>query len=85
MASTQFESYVNFLPKVMTRQKSILEALEEKPMTARELAHKLGFTDLNAVKPRITELLRKDKIRVCGVQKDPVTQVTVRVYERVEG
>ena len=85
MASTQFESYVTFLPKVMTRQKSILEALEEKPMTARELAHKLGFTDLNAVKPRITELLQKDKIRVCGVQKDPVTQVTVRVYERVEG
>ena len=82
MMSTQMESYLAFLPKIGERQKSIVEVLEGKAMTAREIAYNICFTDLNAVKPRITELCRKGILRVCGTKKDKVTGRRVHIYER---
>ena len=62
------------------RQGMILATLDGNQLTAREIATKLGFSDLNAVKPRLTELLYDDVIRTCGKVRDAVTGRTVAVY-----
>lgn len=63
----------------------IIGVLRGHDMTAREIAEKLGFTDLNAVKPRLTELKRSGAIAVTGKRKDKVTGVHVAVYAVKEG
>lgn len=68
----------------ITRQLVILEALGNDEMTAREIAYKLHFTDLNAVKPRLTELVKLGKIKTSGKKYDTVTDRNVAVYRRVE-
>lgn len=69
----------------LTRCKRILEAYATYgPMTARECARKLGFTDLNAVKPRITELCQKGYLRACGKAYDELTQRRVARFDLVE-
>ena len=77
--STRAEAYVN-RPK-LCRQMVIMEVLGTRQMTAREIAEELGFTDLNAVKPRLTELMKRDAIRTCGKKKDHITSRTVAIYE----
>lgn len=65
-----------------SRSMNILGVLTE-PMTAREIAGRLGFTDLNAVKPRLTELKDAGLVEVTGTRKDPVTDRTVSIFRRV--
>lgn len=75
----------NRLVDRLTRSKKILEAYARYgPMTARECARKLGFTDLNAVKPRITELCQKGYLRACGKEYDSLTCRNVALFELVE-
>lgn len=62
----------------------ILGVLRGKQMTAREIAYKLGFTDLNAVKPRLTELCQRGRVEVTGKRVDGVTKKKVAVYEVVD-
>lgn len=69
----------------LTRCRKIMEAYARYgPMTARECARKLGFTDLNAVKPRITELCQKGYLRACGKEYDSLTCRNVALFELVE-
>lgn len=77
---TRLESFI--LTDKPKRRAEILSALT-KPMTARQLAYKLGYSDLNAVKPRLTELMRDNKVQVIDKVKDSLTGRTVAVYERV--
>lgn len=63
------------------RYAMILGALRGRTMTAREIAYDLGFSDLNAVKPRLTELRQKGRVHVVGKKLDSVTGVHVAVYE----
>jgi hypothetical protein len=65
-----------------TREVNILSALTE-PMTAREIADKLGFTDLNSVKPRLTELRDAGLVEVVGKKTDPVTDRKVSIFRRI--
>jgi hypothetical protein len=63
------------------RCKAILEVyrLSSVPLCDREIAERLGFTDMNAVRPRITELIKKHhKLMECGAVVDSVTGKTVR-------
>lgn len=62
-----------------TRQQMILSAWEG-PMTAREIARKLGFSDLNAVKPRITELAQSGELIEAGKKWDQLTDRTVTCW-----
>ncbi len=78
---TRNASYRKLNP--LARQAKILEVLGNKEMTSREIATLLGYTDMNAVRPRITELVAMGKIEVCGAVNDPVTGRTVAVYKRV--
>ena len=67
-----------------TRYKQILSTLQDKEMTAREIAYALHFSDLNAVKPRLTELRDKGIVEAIDRRKDPITNVEVTVYRRAE-
>lgn len=66
------------------RYVQILSALQDQEMTAREIAQNLHFSDLNAVKPRLTELRYNGKIEAVGGRKDPITGVSVTIYRRVK-
>lgn len=68
----------------ITRQLMILNALGNEEMTAREIAYKLHFSDLNAVKPRLTELTKLGMIETAGKKYDSVTDRSVAVYRRTE-
>lgn len=54
-----------------------------KELTAREIAYALGYSDLNAVKPRLTELCGRGAVDASGKKYDPLTQRTVAVYRRI--
>lgn len=71
-----------FLTPKSERKRLILETLGEREMTAREIAQKLNFSDLNAVKPRITELCNAGMLEACGKAHDYITDRTVSVYRR---
>ena len=76
---TRRESYDKLDPS--TRQAVILDAFRRHgDMTARECAKALGYTDLNAVKPRITELCHKGWLEAVGKKLDPTTLRNVAVF-----
>ena len=61
------------------RKREIMDAFERegKPMTDRQLAKYLGYADLNAVRPRVTELIADKVLReyctvLCETTKRPV-------------
>lgn len=66
-----------------TRYNLILSVLKKtnKPLTARQIAYRLNFKDLNAVKPRLTELVLLNKVKVCNKAYDGLTQRRVATYE----
>lgn len=49
-------------------------------LTARELAKKLGSEERNYVAPRLTELIRKNEIKVISKRYDKKTKRNVAVY-----
>ena len=67
------------------RQLEILNALGDKEMTAREIMTDLGYKDLNAVRPRITELTKAGIIDVTGKTYDTLTKRKVAIFKKREG
>lgn len=53
------------------RQAMILGCLHGRQMTARQIAYELGFSDLNAVKPRLTELRKAGRVKGGGQTERP--------------
>jgi len=47
--------------------------------TDRQLMKHLGFTDMNAVRPRLTELIESGVVTECGSLIDPSTKKRVRI------
>lgn len=47
--------------------------------TDRQIKDRLGFADMNAVRPRVTELVARGVLVECGDVRDEVTGKTVRV------
>ena len=76
----QLESWGKF--DTSKRCKMILDAMD-KPMTAREIAYKLKFSDLNAVKPRLSEMKKRGTVEVVGKSYDALTMRNVSVYRRI--
>ena len=66
-----------------TRQAEILGAWEGS-MTAREIGRKLHYQDLNAVKPRITELVKAGKLVEAGKKYDVITDRNVTCWRKAE-
>ncbi len=65
------------------RHNLILETLGDEKMIARQIAHRLGFYDLNAVKPRLTELKQMGLIVSDEVAFDQVTKRHVALWRKV--
>ena len=65
------------------RCRMILSQLD-KPRTAREIAYRLGFSDLNAVKPRLSEMKARGTVEVIRKDKDSITKRNVSVYRRTK-
>ena len=51
-------------------------------LTDREIANRLGFADLNAVRPRITELVKLGAVQEVGSTKCLETGKQVRIIRR---
>lgn len=68
-----------------TRWQKVLDAVTE-PMTAREILHKvLPYSgDMNAVRPRITELVENGDLIECGKKFDETTKRNVTVFRRTQ-
>ena len=77
---TRLESYIN--TPTSERKRMILTILGDRQMTARMIAYALGFRDLNAVKPRLTELKKEGRVKVVGKAYDATTDRRVAVFQR---
>ena len=77
---TRLASYIS--TPTAERKQMILTVLGDKQMTARMIAYSLGFKDLNAVKPRLTELKKEGRIVVVGKAYDKLTERNVAVFQR---
>lgn len=68
------------------RAQLILQVLEQAsaPLTDRQVAGMLGFTDMNAVRPRISECIKAGYLRECKETTiDELTGKRVRLVEVV--
>lgn len=63
-----------------TRKDQILAALKAGPMTARCVMQVLGYSDLNSVRPRLTELVQEGAVEEVGMLWDEVSERKVSVY-----
>lgn len=65
------------------RAQLVLQAVREAgvPLTDRQVAGLLGFSDMNAVRPRITELIQRGYLAEVGRTLDAVTGKPVRLVE----
>ena len=72
------------------KNRMILEQLSYGPATARELAvmlHKHGLTltaDRTETAPRLTEMMQRGVVEVCGKKKDSLTGRKAAVYQIAE-
>ena len=62
------------------RAQAIIDVYKQcSSITDREVKKALGFEDMNAVRPRITELVKAGVLMECGSIADPVTGMRVRL------
>lgn len=66
-----------------TRRSIILAALGDEELTAREILKRIGFSDMNFVRPRLTELMQSGKVEAAGKKWDKITERNVTVFRRV--
>jgi chromosome segregation and condensation protein ScpB len=55
----------------------------KQPLTDRQVKEMLGYSDSNAVRPRVTEMIDMGILREVGKTVDTVTGKTVRLVEMV--
>lgn len=63
------------------RKRAILNLFEDCRcrMTDREVMERLGYRDMNSVRPRITELIKEGALEEWGNKQDEITNRRVRV------
>lgn len=65
------------------RERLVLAAFDSLGAASdREVARHLGFTDLNAVRPRITEMVERGALLEVAGRKCAITGRTVRICRR---
>lgn len=77
---TRRESYIR---RPTPRQKQILIVLGSRELTARQMAVEMGFSDLNSVKPRLTELKEAGLIAAVGMAYDKTTERNVAIWRKI--
>lgn len=85
---TKHKSYTDMLKHLSERHKQILEILENKEMTTREVAQELykrhytNTSDVNNARPRITELESLNFVTTDKTKKCNITNKEVAVYRK---
>lgn len=70
------------LPKLTRRALKIIEWLELHPKkTDREIMIGMGFTDMNMVRPRVTEAVDLGSLVEVGEKRCAITGKTVRIVD----
>lgn len=83
MHPNSLKAYAEEKPKLLNRREAIMENVRQcGPGTDRQIRDRMGFTDMNQVRPRITELIDKGKLVETKTVKDPSTGKSVRVVSR---
>lgn len=83
---TRHKSYEDMQEHLSTRHKQVLEILQDKEMTTREIAQELykrhytNTADVNNARPRITELENLGFVTADKTKKCSVTNKEVAVY-----
>lgn len=72
-----------FITRPVTRAEEIIRFMGEQELTAREIAYGMGYKDLNAVKPRLTEMKTAGQVEVVRKAYDPITERNVAVWRVV--
>lgn len=75
---TRLESF--FKTDKQKRKEQILAAWGLGAMSAREIARRLGYSDLNMVRPRINELVKAGKLVEAGKKYDVFTDRNVTCW-----
>lgn len=60
---------------------SLIRETNNLPLTDREICTGIGYLDMNAVRPRITEMVKDGTLLEAGKVKDPVTNRSVRTVQ----
>lgn len=73
-------SYHEIKPELSGRRREIYLTLKNysRKATDREIKELMGLGDMNAVRPRITELIKSGYVEEVGSTKCPITNKTVR-------
>lgn len=75
---TRLESYIQ---RPLTRNQAIIKSMQDfGPGTARMIARRLGFYDMNAVRPRLTEMAEAGIVEGIGVAYDEYTNRNTVIY-----
>ena len=76
---------LSYTKRPLTRKQQILHVLEGNELTARQIADRMGYSDMNAVRPRVTELMMDGKIRTVRKTMDLTTNRWTAVFAIEEG
>lgn len=83
-AETRADGLAHARAHLTPRMLLIIGTLRDGPKTAAEVADKLGFRDMNAVRPRLHELEKMAVVRVIGKRSNPRSGISNAVYELIE-
>lgn len=82
-------SFEDIKPKRLTKYMQILEIINNREMTAREVENEMcakrysKYFDMNHVRPRLTELVNEyHELVECGTKEDYLTHKQVAVYRK---
>lgn len=82
-------SFEDIKPRRLTKYMQILEIIDNKEMTAREIENEMcarkysKYFDMNHVRPRLTELVNEYcELVECGTKEDYLTHKKVVVYRK---
>ena len=85
MHKNSLEAYKELRESLNDRQTHILSIIESKPfLSDRDILREYGGTEMNEVRPRITELIKKGLVQECGTMKCGITGRSVRVLKAVD-
>jgi uncharacterized protein YciW len=79
-------AYYDNIHKFSRREKEVLGCLvmyNNVPMTDRRIKEMLRYADMNAVRPRISDLIDKEVLQECGNVTDHITKKQVRTVRFV--
>lgn len=76
------DAYHGSAPMISRRAQMVLEWIRANGRaTDRQIVEGLGFRDMNACRPRVTELVQLGALREVGSTVCPVTGKTVRLVD----